>query len=419
MATHTRRALIKGAGGASLAGLGAAAFEALLGAPIPFARHLPAGLVPVALAKEPDGALAAELGKPGLTVLNDRPANLETPAHLLDDDVTPAQRLFVRNNGIPPFLEEDAAETWRLTIDGAVERPLSLSIADMKARFETVTLQLVLECAGNGRRFYQPGASGNQWSFGGVGCPRWTGVRLRDVLAAAGVTSKAVYTAHEGADLHLSGDPQKTPISRGVPIAKAREPHNLIAWAMNEAAIPAVNGAPLRLLIPGWPASCSQKWLTRIELRDQVHDGAKMTGTSYRVPDYPVAPGTEVPEEDFVIIHSMPVKSLITFPETGVPWDVGQPVTLRGHAWAGDRAVTALDVSHDFGATWQAATLADPVNPYSWQNFEASLTLPVHGYYELWARATDDNGRTQPFAIDWNPKGYLNNSFHRVAVVAS
>ncbi len=387
-----------------------------LGAPIPFARFLPDGVLPAALAQDADGALRA---KPGLTLLNDRPINMETPPHLLDDDVTPAKRLFVRNNGLPPALDGAAAENWRLLIDGEVNTPLDLSIADLNSRFETLTLQLQLECGGNGRKFFHPGASGNQWTFGAVGCPEWTGVRLRDVLRAAGVNESAVYTAHYGADRHLSGDPGKDAISRGVPIDKAMEEHNLIAWALNGEALPPLNGFPLRLVVPGWPGSCSQKWLTKITLRNRVHDGAKMTGSSYRVPAYPVAPGTSVPEEDMEIIHSMPVKSLITFPQTGVRVSPRSIFEVRGHAWAGDNSVSSVDISIDFGATWQSATLSPPKNRYAWQRWRADIALPEAGYFEVWARATDDQGRAQPpVPPGWNPKGYLNNMQHRISVFA-
>ena len=402
----SRRTLLASAGGAG--------FAAALGVPVPFVKNLDTGLIPVALAQT-NGS--DEYGKDGLTLLNDRPLNMETPPHLLDDKVTPASRLFVRNNGLPPSIEDSAPEDWRLTIDGLVDTPLELSIADLKSRFETVTLQLQLECGGNGRKFYKPGASGNQWTFGAVGCPEWTGVRLRDVLAAAGVQDTAIYTAHYGADTHLSGDPSKRPISRGVPIDKAMEEHNLIAWAMNGEPIPALNGAPLRLVVPGWPGSCSQKWLTQITLRDQVHDGAKMTGKAYRVPAYPVAPGTSVPDEDMRIIESMPIKSLITHPRTGVKTAPGTAVEVRGHAWAGDHEVSAVDVSIDFGATWLPARLSRPANRYAWQHWRADVTLPQAGYFEIWARATDSEGRQQPpVTPGWNPKGYLNNMQHRIAV---
>ncbi|MHA7873242.1 MAG: molybdopterin-dependent oxidoreductase, partial [Hyphococcus sp.] len=287
--------------------LQAGAFAAALGAPIPFARFLPSGVVPAALAQDASAAIA---GKPDLALISDRPLNLETPPHLLDDEVTPGARMFVRNNGIAPVVSEDDARAWRLAVDGAVETPHSLSIDELRREFEVVTFRLPIECAGNGRRFMKPATRGHPWSFGAISCAEWTGVRLRDVLARAGLQESAVYTAHYGSDLHLSGAPDKAAISRGIPVAKALEPHTLIAFAMNGADIPPLNGHPLRLVAPGWPGSCSQKWLTRIELRDRVHDGAKMTGQSYRVPAYPVAPGTDVPDEDMRIIEAMPVKSL-------------------------------------------------------------------------------------------------------------
>ena len=396
-----------------LRGAGLASMTALLGTAIPFSRSMPSGLIPVALAETLEEFKIE--GKDGLTVLGDRPVNAETPAHLLDDAVTPTARHFVRNNGIPP--ERPDAASWLLSVDGEVATPLELTIDDLKKKFEVVSYKLQIECGGNGRAGFNPPAKGNQWTNGAIGNAEWTGVRLKDVLEAAGVKESAIYTAHYGADAHLSGDPSKQPISRGVPIAKALDPYNLIAFEQNGGPIHPMNGAPLRLVVPGWPGSCSQKWLTRIRLRDQVHDGAKMTGTSYRVPRYPVAPGEEVPEEDFVIIEAMPVKSLITHPASGTDLAAGtKSVAVRGAAWAGDNKVARVDVSVDFGATWIEADLADPPNPYSWQRWQADVPLAGRGYYEVWARATDDQGRMQPFDVAWNPKGYLNNALHRVAV---
>ena len=394
-----------------LRGAGLATMGALVGAAIPFHRNMPSGFIPLALA-DAHGAIA---GKDGLTVLNDRPVNAETPAHLLDDEVTPTSRHFIRNNGVPP--DEMSASDWQLTVDGEVGNPMTMSIADLRSQFEVVTERLVIECGGNGRAAFDPPARGNQWTYGAVACAEWTGVRLADVLKAAGVKSSAVYTAHYGADTHLSGKPDKRPISRGVPMNKAMNPHNLIAFEMNGGPLHPMNGAPLRLVVPGWPGSCSQKWLTRIWLRDQVHDGAKMTGTSYRVPKYPVAPGQKVPKEDFEIIEAMPVKSLITRPQNETTVPASNPnLEVAGHAWAGDDEVARIDVSMDFGATWIRADLSAPANPYAWQRWAARLRFPQAGYYEVWARATDVKGRSQPFAIAWNPKGYLNNSMHRIAV---
>jgi DMSO/TMAO reductase YedYZ molybdopterin-dependent catalytic subunit len=391
-----------------LRGAGLATMGALLGAAIPFHRNMPAGLIPAALAD-------AELlkGKEGLVLLNDRPINAETPPHLLDSPITTNEHFFVRNNGgIPANTDTDG---WELMIDGLVDNPLKLSIANLKEQFEVVKLALVIECAGNGRFFFSPPPGGNQWTYGGVGCAYFTGVRLRDVLNKAGVKKEVVYTANVGADPHLSGDPHRLPISRGLNIEKAMAEDVLLAFEMNDTEIPVLNGRPLRLVVSGWPGSCSQKWLTRIWLRDVVHDGPKMGGTSYRVPRYPVAPGQDVPLEDFEIIERLPVKSLITNPATKSNVS-GKSVEVRGHAWSGDRTIKSVDVSIDFGASWTTADLAAPVNFGAWQNWKKTVAFPQAGYYEIWSRATDSEGATQPSAIPWNPKGYLNNAIHRLAV---
>ncbi|MEX3007319.1 sulfite oxidase [Hoeflea sp. TYP-13] len=397
-----RRGFLKGAG---LATMGA-----MIGTAIPFHRNMPAGFIPAAFADQ-----HALTGKDGLTLLNDRPVNAETPPHLLDDPITPTARHFIRNNGVPP--EGVDVESWTLTVDGLVDKPMKMTIADLKSNFENHTMALTLECGGNGRAAFDPPAKGNQWTLGAVACSEWTGVKLKDVLNAAGVKDNAVYTAHVGADSHLSGNPDKLPISRGMPIAKAMTDNILIAWAQNGGPIHPNNGAPLRLVVPGWPGSVSHKWLERIYLRDIVHDGPKMTGTSYRVPNRPVAPGEKVDKKDFVIIERMPVKSLITSPQTGS--GSSREVEVRGHAWSGDRKVARVDISHDFGVTWQEAELDNPVNDGAWQNWRAKVAFPQAGYYEVWARATDDAGEQQPFAIAWNPKGYLNNTMHRVALTVN
>jgi len=392
------------------------AMSAAVGASIPFAHLMPEGLIPAALAQTNEPFEIP--GKDGLIVLNDRPVNAETPAHLLDDRVTPASRLFVRNNGIPPVTDDVDVDAWELGFGGeSVEQEITLTIAELKEKFEHHTYQLQLECGGNGRSEFVPPAGGNQWSTGAIGCPEWTGVRLRDVLEHVGVKDDAVYVAYYGADTHVSGDPTKVPISRGVPIEKALEDESLIAWAMNGADIPAINGYPLRLVIAGWPGSVAGKWLSKIVVRNQVHDGPKMTGTSYRVPCKPVAPGSVVPDDELCIIESMPVKSLITFPKSGLEHGLGEALSLRGHAWAGDLEVTEVDVSIDFGTTWVRASIETPANRFAWQHWQAEVEFPEAGYYEIWAKATDSAGRSQPMVLPgWNPKGYLNNACHRIAV---
>lgn len=395
---------------------GAGAMATVLGAEIVFSRYMPAGLIPAALA-DSDEAFAIP-GKDGLQVLNDRPINAETPAHLLDDPVTPAKHFFVRNNGLPPALEAIDPAQWTLAIDGeSVKRELSFSLAELKSRFKQHTYQLVTECGGNGRSEFYPPARGNQWGTGAVACAEWTGVRLRDVLEDAGLKDDAQYIGYYGADKHISRDPKKVAISRGVPLWKALEDETLIAWAMNGEDIPLLNGYPLRLAIGGWPASVSGKWLNRISVRNIEHDGPKMGGQSYRVPCSPVAPGTEVPDEAMCIIESMPVKSLITYPKSGVVLEGKRTLAVRGHAWAGDLSVSQLELSIDFGTTWQKADLKPAANRLAWQHFDGEVAFPQAGYYEVWARATDSRGEQQPMILPgWNPRGYLNNACHRIAV---
>jgi len=397
-----------------ITGLGT--FTAALGAEVVFQQYLPSGLIPVALADDEAETLIEN--KSGLTILNDRPLNAETPAHLLNDDVTPAKHLFVRNNGIPPF-DVDAAN-WSLQVGGesAVTKK-TFSLANLKKRFTHVDLQLVLECGGNGRAEFYPPAKGNQWTLGAIGCPQWNGIRLRDVLEDCGMKDDAVYVAYHAADIHLSGDTGKQPISRGVPVAKALEAESMIAWGMNGQDLHPMNGHPLRLVIGGWPGSTSGKWLNRIVIRDRVHDGPKMGGQSYRVPCEPVAPGSAVPDEDMCIIESMPVKSLITSPKTAGRHPRSEPLAVHGHAWAGDLHIDRVDISINFGKTWERARLAPLANRLAWRNFDLDVQFPETGYYEVWARATDSAGNSQPMVVPgWNPKGYLNNATHRIAVYA-
>ena len=413
---HRAEARVFGRRGAVLAALGAA-----VGTTVPFGRNLPRGLLPIALAQQPPGAKPFDYpGKdPGLTLLGDRPLVAETPEALLDPDTTPTARFFIRNNGQVP---EPAANpgAWTLRIDGEVERPLSLTLDELKARARPQTFRMVMECGGNGRSFYQPQARGNQWTNGGVGCAEWTGIPLADLLQAAGLKPTALYTGLYGADPHLSGDTDKQAISRGFPIAKGLEPHTLVAWAMNNEPLSNIHGGPLRLITPGWPGSLSPKWLTRIWVRDREHDGQGMGGTSYRIPTTPLVPGTNADgKTGFANLESMPTRSIITSPANGARLPKGaRQVSLRGAAWAGDHEVRTVDVSADFGQTWSPMALADARNRYDWRRWTGTLSLPTDGYYELWARATDSRGRTQPHvAANWNPQGYGANPFHRIAVL--
>lgn len=370
-------------------------------------------------AAAPKGPKLLEMdGKAKLAVLGDKPLVAETQAELLDDDVTPTDKLFIRNNGQVPEITGDP-KAWKIKIDGEVNTPLEISVGELMSRFPNVTYQLMLECGGNGRSFFSPEARGNQWTNGGAGCPQWTGVRLSDVLKAAGLKPSATYTGPYGADPTLAGETDKATISRGVPIAKAMEEHTILAFKLNGQDLPLIHGAPVRLVVPGWPASTSTKWLKRIWVRDKEHDGPGMGGFSYRVPKTPIVPGSKGNEKDMAILESMPVRSIITFPADGTKLAAGtRKLDLRGHAWAGDYDIKTVDISTDYGVTWVPAKVDAPANKFAWQRFTASVPLPTAGYYEVWAKATDSKGVTQPFAAaNWNPQGYGANPINRIRVL--
>ncbi|MEO0525861.1 MAG: sulfite oxidase [Bacteroidota bacterium] len=391
---------------------------ALLGTDIAFGDVIPKDYTLLALQDQDPFKL---FGKDkGMSVLNTKPWNIEAKAHLLDDRVTPNKYMFIRNNGLVP--ESINGKDWKLTIDGeSVSQKKTYSLQELKSKFKHYTYQLTLECGGNGRSEFNPPAKGNQWTIGAVSCASWTGVRLKDVLRDVGIKDDAVYIGYHAVDRHLSLNPEKEPISRGVPIAKALQEETLLAFQMNGKDIPLVHGYPLRLIAGGWPASASGKWVNRISVRDKVHDGAKMTGTSYRVPCEPVSPGEKVADKDMCIIESMPVKSLITYPKSGAILKKGEALQIRGHAWAGELSVSKIEYSLNFGSTWNTCTLEKPVNRLAWQHFKASITnFPKKGYYEIWVKATDTTGVSQPMLLPgWNPKGYLNNACHRIAVKVS
>ncbi len=388
--------------------------SATLGTEIVFGHFMPSEYLPLALQQtDPFKTFGKDRE---MVVLNEKPWNIEARAHLLNDDITPAKYMFVRNNGLIPEIID--RNKWTLTLDGEAARQKKVyTLKELQSRFAKHTYQLTLECGGNGRSEFNPPAKGNQWTIGAVSCANWTGIRLRDVLEDVGMKSDTLYIGYHAADLHLSRDPNKEVISRGVPIDKALQDETLLAFEMNGKPIPEIHGYPLRLVAGGWPASASGKWIERISIRNIVHDGAKMTGNSYRVPCYPVPPGSKVNDEDMCIIESMPVKSLITSPRSGAIIKEGRKLTIKGHAWAGELEVSKMEYSIDFGRSWNSCLLETAVNRLAWQHFSATINFPGKGYYEVWARATDSQNRSQPMVLPgWNPKGYLNNACHRIAI---
>lgn len=364
--------------------------------------------VPAWAQQAPTPMPADPWGKARLTRLSARPPDYETPVALLNDFITPIDHFYVRSH-LPVPASLDAA-TWALTVNGLVSTPLSLSVADLRA-LPQHTVTVTLECAGNGRAFFDPPVAGLQWKKGAVGTARWTGVRLRDILARAGAGAKAAFVHMEGADRPLGTMPA---FVRQVPMAKAMHEDTLIALSMNGQPIPAVHGAPLRAIIPGWEGAYAIKWLTRLTVAEASSDSF-WVATGYRYPTRRVSPGEAVDARDMAPLTGLVVKSLITAPLEGAALPAS-PFTVTGFAWAGEDDIAHVDVSLDSGATWTRATLTGEQARYTWRRFEyAAPALPV-GSHLILSRATDSRGVTQPAVSHWNPSGYLWNQYDSVRV---
>jgi DMSO/TMAO reductase YedYZ molybdopterin-dependent catalytic subunit len=341
-----------------------------------------------------------------------RPLTGSIPAEYHDFDVTPSDRMFIRNNLLTPDL---SPANHVLRVRGLVDKPLDSPLAELK-KMPSFTTQAIIECAGSGRAGFQPRASGTPWlPTGGMGCPTWTGVSLAEVLRRAGVKSGAVHVAFSGEDFGAVATAPK--VIRSIPMAKAMERHTMIAWAMNGRDLPKAHGYPLRIVAPGWVGSASTKWVTGIEVLDAPFRGTYMDD-SYRIPRTPVKPGDKMPA-DTVSVEAWPVKSIITLPGQGDRYKLGGLLVVRGSAWAGDYDVERVDVSLDNGATWQAANLTPKADKYAWRRFRLEVPLTRAGEMTILARATDEKGNAQPALATWNPLGYFWNSIHRVGIVVA
>jgi len=348
---------------------------------------------------------AADPADPSLMIVRSpRPEDLEMPLDGFTDWITPIDRFFVRSHTYTPNVN---LKEWSLKIDGTVERPLTLGMDDLK-RLPRVELVGVLECAGNGRSFYQPRMAGTQWAFGAVGNGRWAGARLRDVLQKAGVVSTAKELLCDGADVPLGTMPD---FQRTIPLAKALDPDTLLAYEMNGRPLPVKHGFPLRLIAPGWAGDSWVKWLQHIEVLDHEFDGFWMK-TAYRRPTRPVPPGTAVDASEMVPVTDLGVKSVIAVPNG---WARPGAVRVRGTAWSNHAPVRRVDVSIDGGQSWKPAALEGPQTQYGWRLWRYDWKAAA-GQYTLLSRATNTAGETQPASQAWNPSGYLWNVAQAVSV---
>ena len=350
-------------------------------------------------------------GKGAMILQRTTPPLLETPLAVFDGDIlTPNDRHYVRWHW--PFPTEIDAAAFRLKIGGSVEKPLELSLADLKA-LPHVEITAVNQCSGNSRGLVTPRVAGAQWGHGAMANARWAGVRLQDVLDRAGVKPGAVAVRFSGLDAPPVDDAPD--FMKSLSVDHARNGEVMIAWAMNGEALPILNGFPLRLIVPGWFSTYWVKMLDHIEVLDRPDDNYWMA-KAYQVPDNPtatVAPGTT--SFPHVPITVMPPRSFITSIAGGAtaPWRPKLPV--GGIALGGDCGVKTVEVSADGGNTWAVATLGPDAGRYSFRRFDAAVPV-TKGQAVLMARCTNTKGLTQPMTANWNPGGYVRNVVEAVTV---
>ena len=341
-------------------------------------------------------------GKEKLLVRSLRPPDYETPVALLDSYITPLEHFYVRSHmPIPMALD---ASSWSLQIEGDINTPTSLSLDDLR-KMPSASVTAVLECAGNGRAFFDPPVAGIQWTKGAIGNARWTGVRMADVLKRAGIKGTGRFVIMNAADRPVGTMPD---FIRQLPIEKAMHADTLLAYEMNGQPLAPIHGFPLRAIVPGWEGAYAVKWLNSLRVSDRESDSFWVT-TGYRYPTKRVAPGAAVDAKDMAPLTGLAVKSLITRPADGATLNPGK-IEVAGFAWAGEPDIARVDVSTDHGATWQAARLSGEQSKYSWRRFEYAFEAHRAESYLILSRATDSSGRTQPMAPPWNPSGYLWNA---------
>lgn len=430
----SRRLLFKLAGGAG-AGLALTqAFPALAGgsgAPAPVTPSTGSGntgLVPSFTGPGPltawnsPGAYVSLPQKSPLIQLTDRAVQLETPRPYFLDTFTPNHAFFVRWHlpNIPSGLD---LSTWRLQVQGNVNKELALSFTQLLTEFEPVSIAAVNQCSGNSRGRFQPRNPGGQWGNGAMGNALWTGVRLSDVLARAGVKAGSVQAQFQG--LETGNGAVGTGGADFIKSLNLEDPaleDAVIAYAMNGEPLPLLNGFPVRLVVPGYFSTYWMKGLSFIRLLSKPDDNFWMA-KAYMVPDNPRGNTTPADVKDgkvkMVPITTMPVRSFIVTPDGSAKVPARFPVTVRGVAFSGLKqgGIARVEFSADGGKSWSEAQLGEDYGQYSFRTWSVVWTPPTPGTYTLAVRATDGAGVMQPDEGVWNAGGYMWNRIERQTVV--
>ncbi len=342
-----------------------------------------------------------------LVLLTSRPPQLETPMKYFDRAITPNEAFFVRYH-VFPVPTSVSLEEWRLRVGGQVDRPLDLSMGDLRGRFPPAAITAVCQCSGNSRGRFSPRVLGGQWGDGAMGNAEWVGVRLRDVLQAAGVRQGAVDVTFNGLD--APAFPSVPDFVKSLPVAQAMEwPEVLIAYQMNGQPLPMLNGFPARLIVPGWYATYWVKNLSDVVVTNQPFEKFWMK-PAYRIPDNAcgcVEPGT-APRRT-VPINRMTTRSFIATPESGSRVRAAAPVALKGIAFDGGYGIRSVEISDDAGRTWHATDLGPNLGRHSFREWSARWTPRRGGPHTIMVRAFNGIGESQGLEPLWNPAGYLRN----------
>jgi DMSO/TMAO reductase YedYZ molybdopterin-dependent catalytic subunit len=395
----SRRALIASAGATALA------------APV-LAKH-GGGMIDLGLPGGPNQRPLSPAfpGKGEMIVQRIRPPLLEAPMEVFREGViTPNDRMFVRWNW--PMPTEVKAGAHRVAIGGAVKQAVSLTLDDIAAAGEIIDIVAINQCAGNGRGLSEPRVTGTQWGNGAMGCAKWTGVRLRDVLAKAGVAKGATRVRYAGLDVTLTeGAPQ---FIKSLPMDMAMRDDVLVAWAMNDEPLPILHGFPLRIVVPGWFSTYWVKMLATIEVLTG-EDDSYYVADSYRMPAGPITPESK----DFptVPITAMPPRSFITSHADGAVVAKGKPLVLEGIAMGGDAALDRVDLV-GLGEAIPCDLGPDDHGPFAFRRWSVRLPDVSGDLTGIGVRARNVNGAVQPETLVWNPSGYARNVIERITLRA-
>ena len=361
--------------------------------------------------------LAALPGKKPLIQRAFRPPNFETPVADLAPFYT-GNAVFVVRSHLPVIPRGDTAG-WRLRVGGpSAQRPLELSLAELKSGFPQVSLAAVNQCSGNRRGLFSPRIPGVQWANGAMGHALWTGVRLRDVLHKAQVAAGALEVVFNGADTPLL--PATPDFVKSLPIDRALDESTLIAFEMNGHPLPHWNGAPARLIVPGWTGTYWVKHLTDIHVQPTAFDGFWMK-SAYRIPTgaFPTARFASQETPETTPITEMLVNSVIVTPAPAARLRRSEPAQLAGKAWDAGSGIAVVEVSVDGRQSWREATLGPDQGRFAWREFQLPLDTSKSGPLEVTVRARSRNGATQPEKLTFNAAGYHDNRVQTVRVEVS